>query len=652
MIHISLALGLLSLGFISRDGSQASAAGKADGPVREFVLAGEELGIPEGLAHAMTAILLVEQELVRLGMPPMQDGVPTESGELYAKRIYSEGSEFLAFLEPRLETFDFRGTELPSMKLAIDSVVYDAGYRAAKEMLALQPEFDPASLLALYCDRVVRGEPMLGSETASAFHLTEQRTGALAPLGNGKTLGVLTWGLLYQEAFWASEERDREAFISQLLSHGFDSRFVAAVVRIAVEPPLVPAREALASEKGGHPIEGSLDVLRGIVGFTKLHEQQLMDDLRLVQEIKRLPGDDEDLDLRDFTVEELPDGGVRRHLTKRGHIKVWLPKMLDLVRRELYPGDYTLRLRHGETIEERTLFWKQVFGLHGYFAGRDEMLAELRAIFADQDDHPLTARILELQAQALASGLNEEEALELKSLEKERSEERIQTIELMTGLLASYGAGQQFTDMLETMSVTLPDALEPLGGAAVGSVMYKAWGAAAVQDTPEVVGDLAEYFDGDSVLSPLGAERFLYFVGPRGYPGGPALMERVFEEGTVREIAASISNSSWLKPQQIQMVTEELLERYDRPDCSALDRASITGGLISAILNQSDPKRAKADLLRTIEDGRWMDSQSERSWCTYLPSGTGVTMRRVRELFSAAEIKALVAEGKLAKGVL
>lgn len=614
-------------------------------------MGGEALGIPDGIASAMATVLFLEEQLVGLSMPSLEDGHPAETEEEYAKRVFAEGSEFLELLGPRLETFDFRGTALPSMKLAVDSVLYDAGYRAARELLAGQPGFDPASLLALIRDKVVRADPLLRSETASAFHATEQRTGALAPLGNGKALGLLTWGLLYQKDFWASEEHDREAFISELLSHGFDSRFVAATVRLALEPPLLPPRKELAKEKTGHPIAGPLDALRGKVGFTKLHEKQLMDDLRLVQEIKRLPGDDEDLDLADFTLEELPGGGLRRHLTKRGHIKVWLPMMLDLVRRELYPGDYSLRLRHGETVEERELFWRQLFGLHGYFAGRDEVLAELRAIFTDQDAHPLSARIEGLEARALAGDLSEEEMAELEHLKEVRSADRLETIETMTNLLATYGATQQFTDMVETLSQILPEALEPLGGYGASSVLYTAWGGAAIQDTPEVVGELERYLDGDSALSPMGAERFLYLVGPRGYPGSSGLLERVLDEGSVREITASISNSSWLNRGQLERVTDELLERFDRSGTSDSDRASITGGLISAIINQSDAKRAKTDLLRTINEGRWADTESEASWFRYLPRPGSIKMRRIRELFTPAEIKALVLEGKLAEGI-
>ena len=622
-----------------------------DKPETRSVVAVERLGIPSEIATALAEILAVEAELVRLGMPPLKDGVPIEDEATYAKRIYQEGSAFLQYLEPKVQTFDFHVDTLPSIQLVIDSVVFDAGYRAAAKLLHGRPDFQASALLALFHDGVVRGESILGTELAAFFHKGEVASGALAPLGNGKALAVLTWGFLYQDAYWADETNDREEFLAQLLSHGFDSRYVAAAVRMALEPPLMPPRKELAKEKTGHAIAGPLVELRGKVGFTKVHEQQLMADLRLVQEIQKLPGHDEELDLRDFTLEEVPGVGLRKRLTQRGHIKVWLPKMLDLVRSELYPGDYTLLLRHGESIEERTLFWNQIFGRHGYFAGRDAALLEIKAIFADQDEHPLTPRIQELLDKQMADELTAVESEELAQLERTRGLDRKRTIGLMANLIASYGTSTQYEDMLETMSRTLPEALEPMAARDRDGLLYQAWGASAIQPTPQVVKDLEDYFRGDSILPPMAAERFLYFVGPRDYPGGRALLERVFEQGTESEISACIANSAWMDHTTLERATGALLAKYDSPDCGALARSRITSGVLLAIINQKDPKQAKADLLATIDEGRWNDPSSSKYWGTYLWK-EGAELEKLRGLLTASEIQALIDSGKLAKGLL
>ena len=65
----------------------------------------------------------------------------------------------------------------------------------------------------------------------------------------------------------------------------------------------------------------------------------------------------------------------------------------------------------------------------------------------------------------------------------------------------------------------------------------------------------------------------------------------------------------------------------------------------------SYPKQAKADLLKTIDDGRWGDPSSPKYWGTYVWKD-GAELEKLRGLLTASEIQALIDSGKLAKGLL
>jgi len=201
------------------------------------------------------------------------------------------------------------------------------------------------------------------------------------------------------------------------------------------------------------------------------------------------------------------------------------------------------------------------------------------------------------------------------------------------------------------MSRTLPEALEPMQAADRDGILYQAWGTSAIQQTPQVVKDLEDYFRGDSILPPMAAERYLYFVGPRDYPGGKALLELVFEHGSESELSACIADSSWMDHATLERATGALLGKFDSPDCGNLARSRITSGVLLAIINQSDSKQAKADLLATIDEGRWADPSSPKYWGTYVWR-PGPELAKLRGLLTDKEVQALVESGKVVQGLL
>ena len=200
------------------------------------------------IERALMRVLTEEAELDSLSRPLEEDGVIVEEPEHYNERLFGEGAPFREYIARSRTRFDLRGQDAPGISYVADLIRYDAGFRAAKELVG-DEGFEAAELLVLFTPGFFAADPIWSTVEAVRYHESERSLGDLAPLGNGAALAYLTFGVLYQDDYWKPEQRDREAFLTQLLAKGFDGRFVAIGVDRALVPPLVAPRKA-ASKTG------------------------------------------------------------------------------------------------------------------------------------------------------------------------------------------------------------------------------------------------------------------------------------------------------------------------------------------------------------------------------------------------------------------
>lgn len=238
------------------------------------------------IEEALMQVLSEEAEFDSLSRPLEEDGVIVEEPGHYNERLFGEGAPFRKYIARNRARFDLRGQDAPGISYVADLIRYDAGFRAGEKLVTTE-DFEADGLLALFTPNFFAAAPIWDSDEARRYHESERSLGDLAPLGNGAALAYLTFGVLYQDDYWDAEEHDREAFVSQLLAKGFDGRFVAIGVDRALAPPLLPPRKK--TKRAGRGAAGSLKNLRGKVGFTKLHEEQLVTDLETMRADLREP---------------------------------------------------------------------------------------------------------------------------------------------------------------------------------------------------------------------------------------------------------------------------------------------------------------------------------------------------------------------------
>ncbi|MDF1799447.1 MAG: hypothetical protein P1V81_09750 [Planctomycetota bacterium] len=603
------------------------------------------------LEVALLQVLEAEARIDQLSRPHMEDGRPTESPEEYERRLFGEGSELLAHLAAGFEEFDAYGKPMPPARVCADQLRFGAGYRAARGLVVSLPELEPEQLLALFTGEFVGAEPIWTGPEALEYQASEQQAGWLAPLGNGGALGYLTWGLLYQEDFW--QERDRDGFVLQLLSRGLESRLVARTVRRALEPPMVPPRPASAT--GGKPAPGrtiaaTMESLRGRVGFTKEHEQLLALDLAALE----LQEDEAKRSDRELPPDKRPvlDPAGRRvsQLSDQGYLETWLPMMLRLVRQELYRGGAPELMRRGATLKERLLYWNQLFREQGFAAGREAMLAEVAAILAGEDLHPLSPEIDQLLALRAATGLSPEQASRLEALTLERRTEQDSLIRSMSQILGMSGAGEHYELLVQTLAVDLSELLGELDPGRQRHLTEMAWMGPFAKGQPRAVQTLGDALDGQLELPDWTQETLILDLAAHpGYPGGPALLGQLVREGSLEELGTALQNSGWMTAGDLEVAGGRLFEAFEDPGASRYTRGSAGPTYLSALSRFPEPAVAKAKLLETFAAGYWKADQGFGAFGNNLSASDKAWLRLVLTDEERAE---LVQAGSLPGGVL
>ena len=227
--------------------------------------------------EALLEVLRFEDEFIRLVSPFDQRG-ETISADQQAWRLTDPESPLKQYLDRHRARFDTHGLEMDVPGLR-DCILYDAAYQVAADLVAAEPAFVPQDLLRAFELEFVDGAPIWASELAEDLYRRAQDDHTLSALGNGRALARLTWGVLQQEEWWSSEERDRGELILALLGRGLESRLVAEVVDLALANPLRPSPDPSIGGRG--VCAPHLPVAQD-VGYDQRHERALEGDLELV----------------------------------------------------------------------------------------------------------------------------------------------------------------------------------------------------------------------------------------------------------------------------------------------------------------------------------------------------------------------------------
>jgi hypothetical protein len=462
----------------------------------------------------------------------------------------------------------------------------------------------------------------LGTDEAVQYHRAQKDYGALAPLTNGSALAYLTFGLLYQDNYWAQEANDREAFLADLLARGFESRLVAAGVSRALEAPLSLPRSGTG--KSGRGIAGPMKSLRAKVGFTEVHEDVLVSDLATVNALEALGLDRGELDLRDRAVESAVGLPPKVVPNPKGHLKRWLPMMLTLVREEIYPG------------------------------GAPEMMQEIESILAGTDLHPLSLEIDQLLAREAAGGLTPEEQWALGKLRQEREADRHKLISSMVDLMAQTGATSHYEILLETLTADLPLLLLGKTDQLQAKLLGNGWMILSISGQPQIGQTLLDYLSGDGGLPDYAPDKVIMGYAAVSGDAGQVALTAIVEEGSTRDICHAIQNGEWMPRELFTAITDNLFLEFDKQKTTDSERAQIAHCTMTALVTQKDDGHARSQLVKILESGRWANPLLGHSWYRNLldPLSADFTEKRIRSLLTAKEIQVYKDKGLIPTGIL
>jgi len=604
------------------------------------------------LHGALMKVLATEAEFAQLTYPFDEDGnlIGLEEQQW---RMNDPASPLKGFLDHHRERFYTGGLPMDETGLR-DCILHDAGYSAAADLLAEHPDFDAEELLAAFDDAFVTGEPIWNSEMARGYHVRFLETHEFWPLGNGRALGRLAWGVLQQDAYWSQGERDRGAVILGLLERGVESRLVAQVVDLALASPI---RSKEDSGKDGHGVCNPELPIAGPVGFDRRHEEALERDLELVSFLSNLQDPSGAFDLDAVAIEELPGGKLTMTPTQLGHLRWWIPRRLAQVREELYEGAYLeeihLAMRRSTSLEERLMFWSDLAGQSDFASFRDNALGEIQALLAWQTEFPGTERLRELMDLDSVGGLTEEERAELWSLRSPASRDRDRFMGGLIAQLVGSGLRHDFDSLVTTLSNDLPAALAPLaaqdflGREREQSLLNRAWFKLATSKEPERHRILAEALDNVEPLPLLARDNLIWAASKDRGLEATANLQRVIEVGSPRDRAVALMNPGWAREDTYITAMGGLVEDVFGGEVDHSTRLRIEAYFTTSLENRPVTPATRELLLASLRDENWSGKNEHcywgQTWAS--PERFGERLDLVRKFLGPAGIDAAVAEG-------
>ena len=570
-------------------------------------LAYGDVTLSSELHSALLEVLQVESEIERMTRTTKPSGeLYTE--EQYNEKLFGQGAELGGHLTQQLPRFGY-GMQSPHITECLDSLRHDAGFRAMQALLRKNPTFRSHELIELFTSDFVSARPIWGSNEAIAYHQQQAEAGRLAPLCNGGALGYLAWGLLYASEYWKSEDHDREAFLVELIDRGFDSLLVARVVTRSLEQPL------LFEENPGRGIAGSLDSLRGKVGFTRTHEQQLMADLEVVQALEGSleVNENPDLDVRRVRLVTDEAGKTTARMPRRGHLKVWLPATLMQVRIELYPTGASDKMRRGQTLEERQTYWARTFASLGFVAGREQALLEIEAIINGDDGFPQVEELRALEDKLAGGPLTEPERARLEDLQAARTKLGDAVITNLVNLIASTGAKHFYELTSSTLGVDLPNMLAARESAATTDALYYSWLVISFEHDSRAVETVKAGLAGDFDLG-KGMGQMIVDLATHERTGSLELLEQILENGTAANRASAIVESRWLDADRYRKALDSLFEVVADPSVARTSSIRLRSDLFLSLNNRKDRVEVKRFFWHTFDQGIWKLPKGSGAW--------------------------------------
>jgi len=530
----------------------------------------------------------------------------------------SEAAQFLIDGEedlfPGRMGFAF-GDYTPMFDQYLECGRHNLGLHAAKRLADEDPSIGTDELLRTLDERFLSGEPVVLTQRALRLHEFASAQARLAPLGNG-SIAYVAWGFLHLDEYWADKIDQRESFITELIEIGASSQACGMAVMRILQPPLKPG-----TNESGRGIAAYLHDLRAKVGFTHAHRKLLEELVELVDATtKETTAGPSPFDAR--VVTSSTDGvPTETEPSRLGHLRTWAPEVLSWVLYELEPEKSDELMRRSESLESRKAYWIAMANTVPFQVFRELMLEEVRAILEGRDEHPLAARITELNALAEAGALTEEQRSELSSLNFNVTFSRRTLISYIAELFVRLGAASEYESVVSTLAIDLHGLVEneaiAIGnGPKVGighQVLSGAWMELSLSSSPDSLTVLDRILQGDLDVPEYGTSWIINSIQVGMLPGAQALLENVIATGTTSQRASAILNSEWIEPKRYAIEIDRLLEDSTDASLSEGDRAAAWNGAIRS-LSARNQVGAKALLIKSIQAGQWRGDGKSASW--------------------------------------
>lgn len=655
---------LTSLAVLSVLGAPSVSAGVPVVPQdsgREAVHRLTEFLEPE-IHRSLLAVLAAEEDFMRRVAPFDEQGQPI-SREKQEWRLSNPDSPLKQYLDLQRARFDTRGLEMDLQGLR-DCILYDAAFGVAAELVADHPDLDPAEVVGAFDLAFVEAAPVWQSELSTEFDLRFRAGRELAPLGNGRALARLTWGLLQQEAWWREGERDRGQLILDLLGRGFQSRLLAEVVDLALAPPMQPSPDL---RRDGRGVCAPHLTIAGKVGYDSRHEATLASDLELVAYLSRTPDPSGAMELDAFEIEVFPGGRVELTPNELGHLRYWVPRKLDQVRDELYDGAYReeleVAMRRSESLEARYLFWQDLATDSDFGSLRIQVLDELNRLMAWETDFPGTGRLRELRALEQVRELTDAEQSEWRELRVRAERDRDRFIGTLARYLVSSGAESNVDLLVSTLADDLTAALQPMASEGVTGafrlerLLNDAWYRLAISDCPDLDRVLGQAIAGEEQggldLPVVARDNLIWAATANGGPEALLNLRQVIESGSPRDKGVALLNPEWADDSTYSHAMGELLEDAWSEDVDTGTRMRLEAYFSSSMAKRPVSEASREVLLASLRDEQWARNSVRCYWKQAWedPEGFSERIDLVRRFLTDREVDQLIAEGVLPEGL-
>ncbi|MCB0339074.1 MAG: hypothetical protein KDD53_05700, partial [Bdellovibrionales bacterium] len=479
--------------------------------------------------------------------------------------------------------------EVPALNLA-SMAIYAEGSRAFAEARERDRGLEPQHLRVLFDPEFLRANPVVPCPTWETMRrdIAESRgsdTDVTPLIGNMSAWGVL-FGALHDSEFW-DDLQTRQDFILALLQAGSnDDPLVGTVVERTLFPPMtVPLRD-------GTPASYLvLDQLRGQVGFTDAHLNEVQDVIDMIQDSRNfVPGDP----YQQYSRVTRGGGRLRRDLNPRGYLPQWTALMKDRILTELGKQDSKVPSARDGTLAEQILYWNDRFANDGIDAAWLDAKPYILGVFSGEFPHPNDARIKELEAK---DPLSQWEQQDLDDLKQHRERDR----DKIAGHLCMLYAEHALPGDVEREFDDVEGKLGENHAHKVDRVVRDGWMRATLRNPEFFAGRLRESYSGTEAprLSKRGESAAVdaLQIASRGSDAYKGTLLMVAREGSPNARFVALGNSRHYNDGEYQGLIRKAIQ-----DSPQEHGGLVVNSLYNRVRYQSgDPKLAVELLVDTFE---------------------------------------------------